>query len=56
MILTKTKKYGKQPIKDSIAVLPELYNDDISSCLGVCSDNISKYKNDYLKKNWNEFL
>ncbi len=35
---------GKQPIKNSIAVIPELYNDNISQCIGVCSDFISKYK------------
>jgi hypothetical protein len=35
---------GKQPIKGSIAVLPEVYNDDISKCYGVCSDYIEKYK------------
>lgn len=35
---------GKQPIKGSIAVMPELFNDDISFCLGVCSDFIMKYK------------
>lgn len=35
---------GKQPIKDSIAVMPEIYNDDVSQCLGVCSDNILNYK------------
>jgi len=34
---------GKQPIKDSIAVMPELYNDDLSLCIGICSDYISKY-------------
>lgn len=34
---------GKQPIKNSIAVLPEIHNDDISSCIGVCSDVIEKY-------------
>ena len=34
---------GKQPIEDSIAVLPEINNDDISKCLGICSDYISKY-------------
>lgn len=34
---------GKQPIKNSIAVKPEMYKDDISQCLGVCSDEISKY-------------
>jgi hypothetical protein len=44
-----SKKYiwvypGKQPIKDSIAVMPEIYNDDISQCLGICSDYIQNYK------------
>lgn len=34
---------NKQPIKNSIAVLPELYNDDTSQCLGICSDFIEKY-------------
>lgn len=34
---------GKQPIKDSIAVLPELYNDDVSECYGICSDIIGEY-------------
>ena len=35
---------GKQPIKNSIAVMPEIYNDDVSQCLGVCSDYIQNYK------------
>jgi hypothetical protein len=35
---------GKQPIKNSIAVMPELYKEDISLCRGVCSDFIKKYK------------
>jgi hypothetical protein len=35
---------GKQPIKGSIAVMPELNNDDISQAAGVCSDFISNYK------------
>ena len=34
---------GKQPIKNSIAVMPEINDDDISKCLGVCSDYIEKY-------------
>jgi hypothetical protein len=34
---------GKQPIKDSIAVMPELFNDDTTKCLGICSDYISNY-------------
>ena len=48
-IVLTSKKYiwafpGKQPIKKSIAVLPELNNDDVSTCKGVCSDYILKYK------------
>lgn len=35
---------GKQPIKGSIAVMPELNNDDVTNCIGICSDFISKYK------------
>lgn len=38
---------GKQPIKNSIAVMPELHDDDVSECLGVCSDLIEIYKNEY---------
>lgn len=34
---------GKQPIKDSIAVLPEINNDLIEDCVGICSDFISIY-------------
>jgi hypothetical protein len=44
-----SKKYiwvypGKQPIKNSISVLPEINNDNISECIGVCSDYIVNYK------------
>jgi hypothetical protein len=35
---------GKQPIKNSIAVMPELNNDNTSKCLGICSDHIENYK------------
>lgn len=35
---------GKQPIKNSIAVMPELHKDDLTSCLGICSDYIQNYK------------
>lgn len=35
---------GKQPIKGSVAVMPEINNDDITGCFGVCSDIIEKYK------------
>lgn len=36
---------GKQPILNSIAVMPEIYDDDVSKCIGICSDYIIKYKN-----------
>lgn len=36
---------GKQPIKKSIAVMPEIEGDDISLCDGICSDIITKWKN-----------
>lgn len=35
---------GKQPLKNSIAVMPEINNDDLSLCIGVCSDNIIHFK------------
>jgi len=35
---------GKQPIEDSIAVMPEIHNDNVSKCLGICSDYIERYK------------
>ena len=35
---------GKQPIANSVAVLPEIYNDDLSQCFGVCSDYIGDFK------------
>jgi len=43
-----SKKYiwaypGKQPIKNSIAVMPELYSDNLSHCIGICSDYIQNY-------------
>jgi hypothetical protein len=34
---------GKQPISDSISVMPEINNDDITKCVGICSDYVSKY-------------
>jgi hypothetical protein len=37
---------GKQPIKNSVAVIPELYNDDTSKCIGICSDYIERFKYD----------
>jgi hypothetical protein len=35
---------GKQPILNSVAVLPEMHNDDVSKCIGICSDIIEKYR------------
>lgn len=35
---------GKQPIQNSIAIMPEINNDNISQCLGICSDYIQNYK------------
>ena len=35
---------GKQPIKNSIAVMPEIYNEEVEHCKGVCSDYIKNYK------------
>ena len=35
---------GKQPIVGSIAVMPELENDNVLLCTGICSDYIQYYK------------
>lgn len=35
---------GNQPISGSVAVMPELHNDDISDCFGICSDYVSNYR------------
>jgi len=35
---------GKQPIKGSIAVMPESNNDSLDDCIGICSDYINDYK------------
>lgn len=40
---------GKQPIKGSIAVMPEINNDPITECIGICSDKIIFYND----KNYN---
>lgn len=32
---------GKQPIEGSIAVMPEIFGDDLSRCEGICSDFIA---------------
>lgn len=39
---------GKQPIKNSIAVLPELNNDPVDECFGICTDYSIKYRNEFL--------
>lgn len=35
---------GKQPIKNSIAVMPEIHNDNLDHCMGICSDYVQDYK------------
>ena len=35
---------GRQPIKGSIAVMPEIHNEQILQCKGVCSDKIKQYE------------
>jgi len=35
---------GKQPIKNSIAVMPEINNDNITQCIGICSDKVKQYE------------
>ena len=54
MTLTSKKNIwvypGNQPIKKSIAVLPELNGDDIENCLGICSDFVKRYRQEYLVK------
>jgi hypothetical protein len=34
---------GKQPIRHSIAVMPEINDDDLSDCMGICSDYVVNY-------------
>ena len=35
---------GNQPITNSIAVMPEINNDNTSQCIGICSGYIKNYK------------
>lgn len=35
---------GNQPIIGSVSVLPELHNDNVTMCSGICSDFIENYK------------
>lgn len=38
---------GQQPVKNSIAVLPERFSEnELSQCFGICSDYIKKYKDE----------
>lgn len=34
---------GRSQIKNKIVVLPELQQDDITNCVGICSDHIKNY-------------
>lgn len=40
---------GEQPMTQSIAVMPEYYNDDVTQCIGVCSDYVVKYEEIFIK-------
>lgn len=35
---------GKQPIADSVAVLPEIHSDVVDQCYGVCTDYPYRYR------------
>jgi hypothetical protein len=35
---------GKQPVVGSIAVMPEIHNDKIKKCAGICSDFVEDYR------------
>ena len=37
---------GKPLIKNSIAVLPEKFKQDLSMCYGICTDNVNRYFKD----------
>jgi len=38
---------GKQPIEGSIAVMPEIFGDDLSECEGICSDFIAERREQF---------
>lgn len=38
---------SKETITNSIAVMPEIYNPSLIGYLGICSDYIENYKNEY---------
>jgi len=35
---------GNQPIEDSVAVLPEIHDDDTTKCVAICTDYALNYK------------
>ncbi len=48
-VVLTSKKYlwtypGAELVKGAIAVLPEIHNDNIEECAGVCSDFVKRYK------------
>lgn len=39
---------GKQPIENSIAVMPEIFDEkNLENCFGICSDYIQNYRQQY---------
>ena len=38
---------GRQPLRGSIAVLPELGDEDVRGCRGICSDFIVRYRGNF---------
>lgn len=38
---------GKQPVAGSIAVMPEINDESVENCLGICSDEIYRYRREY---------
>lgn len=42
-------KENKKLIVNSIAMIPDFYQINYYNCIGVCSDQIKKFKNDYEK-------
>jgi len=48
-VVLTSKKYlwtypGKELVKGSISVMPEINNDNTDQCIGICSDLIGRYK------------
>lgn len=38
---------GKQPVRGSIAVMPEIHNDVVDHCFGICTDYSYEYRKKY---------